>query len=238
MASNRDPQKDYRINKRGRKVTSSSTRSKRAKKASASKPTSSTTRSRGSGTGSKQVTSDSSRSSSGKAKVTGGKVTKPKKSLSIGGDTGRRGGTNQPTTAKSKVPTQGRPSIAKVSKQLKTASKSPVAKAGRLVAALRSGPAAVVGTIVSEAFTAAAATASQGKTSRDNRGAAYKAQQKKLPTVNVPDGPKQKKSKPAPKKKASLSAGAKSFDKAFAAARKAGKSTFTWNGKKYNTKIN
>jgi hypothetical protein len=30
---------------------------------------------------------------------------------------------------------------------------------------------------------------------------------------------------------------AKSFDSAFAAARKSGKSTFTWRGKKYNTKI-
>tara|TARA_R100001463_G_scaffold1803_4_gene7719 strand:+ start:593 stop:1303 length:711 start_codon:yes stop_codon:yes gene_type:complete len=235
MASNRDPQKDYRINRRGRKVTTSANRSKRSKKASAPKPTSSTTRSRGSGTGSRRTTSDSSRSSSGTAKVTGGKVTTPKKSFAIGGDTGRRGGTNQPD--KKGPPTQGRPKIATVGDQLKKASKSPVVKAGKVAAALRSGPAALVGTIVSEAFTAAKATASQGKTSRDNLGAAYKAQQKKLPKVNAPDGPKQKKSKPAPKKKASLSAGAKSFDKAFAAARKSGKSTFTWNGKKYNTKI-
>ena len=56
MASNRDPRKDYRINRRGRKVTSSSDRSKRAKKASAPKPTSSSTRSRGRGTGSKRIT--------------------------------------------------------------------------------------------------------------------------------------------------------------------------------------
>jgi hypothetical protein len=33
------------------------------------------------------------------------------------------------------------------------------------------------------------------------------------------------------------SGGASSFDSSFAAARKAGKSTFTWRGKKYNTKI-
>jgi hypothetical protein len=31
--------------------------------------------------------------------------------------------------------------------------------------------------------------------------------------------------------------GASSFDSSFAAARKAGKSTFTWRGKKYNTKL-
>jgi hypothetical protein len=33
------------------------------------------------------------------------------------------------------------------------------------------------------------------------------------------------------------SGGASSFDSSFAAARKAGKSTFTWRGKKYNTKL-
>ena len=47
---------------------------------------------------------------------------------------------------------------------------------------------------------------------------------------------------PAPKvtttttKKQQLSAGAKSFDRAFAAARAAGKSDFTWRGKRYNTR--
>jgi hypothetical protein len=34
-----------------------------------------------------------------------------------------------------------------------------------------------------------------------------------------------------------LSSAAKQFDSAFAAARKAGKSTFTWKGKKYTTKV-
>jgi hypothetical protein len=33
------------------------------------------------------------------------------------------------------------------------------------------------------------------------------------------------------------SGGSSSFDSSFAAARKAGKSTFTWRGKKYNTKL-
>lgn len=31
--------------------------------------------------------------------------------------------------------------------------------------------------------------------------------------------------------------GASSFDKAFASARRAGKNEFTWNGKRYNTKV-
>lgn len=46
--------------------------------------------------------------------------------------------------------------------------------------------------------------------------------------------------RPEPPKKTppkQLSAGAKSFDKAFANARKSGASTFTWRGKKYTTKM-
>jgi hypothetical protein len=38
-------------------------------------------------------------------------------------------------------------------------------------------------------------------------------------------------------RKASSGSAASSFDSSFAAARKAGKSTFTWRGKKYNTKL-
>lgn len=45
------------------------------------------------------------------------------------------------------------------------------------------------------------------------------------------------KPKPTPKAKPKLSAGAQSFDRAFAAARKGGKSVFTWRGKRYNTKL-
>ena len=53
--------------------------------------------------------------------------------------------------------------------------------------------------------------------------------------VNNPDyGKKPPSVKPAPAKE--LSAAAKDFDKTFAAARKAGKTEFTWRGKKYNTK--
>lgn len=44
--------------------------------------------------------------------------------------------------------------------------------------------------------------------------------------------------KAAPKKKSGkLGAGAKSFDKAFAAARRAGKKEFTWRGKRYHTRL-
>jgi len=43
--------------------------------------------------------------------------------------------------------------------------------------------------------------------------------------------------KPTPKTNSKLSAAAQSFDRAFAAARKDGKSVFTWRGKRYNTKL-
>ena len=43
--------------------------------------------------------------------------------------------------------------------------------------------------------------------------------------------------KPTPKAKPKLSSAAQSFDRAFAAARKGGKSVFTWRGKRYNTKL-
>lgn len=43
--------------------------------------------------------------------------------------------------------------------------------------------------------------------------------------------------KPAAPTTKGLSAGAKAFDKAFAAARKAGKKEFTWRGKRYHTRL-
>ena len=48
-------------------------------------------------------------------------------------------------------------------------------------------------------------------------------------------GPPTPKLKPAPKK-TTLSASAKSFDRAFAKARAAGLSEFSWRGKRYNTR--
>ena len=55
-------------------------------------------------------------------------------------------------------------------------------------------------------------------------------------TVNNPDyGKKPPSVKPAPAKK--LSAAAKDFDRAFAAAREEGLKTFPWRGKIYNTKL-
>ena len=50
-----------------------------------------------------------------------------------------------------------------------------------------------------------------------------------------PPAPKAPEQKPITKEK--LSAGAKDFDKTFAAARAAGEKEFTWRGKRYNTKL-
>ena len=232
MASNRDPQKEYRINRRGRrvKVTSSRTRSKRQEKSTAPKPTSSSTRSSGKGTGSKKVTSDSSRSSSGKAKVTGGKVTTPKKSFTMGGDTGRRGGTNQPATARSRVPTQGRPKISKVASQLKVKTGGMKTSSNNLRAR---GTAALAAAL-------AAGTLRNPVSKAISKEAKEKAK-KSIGKYNTrdADGTVRSRKKVGPKKVGEGKVGteAQSFDRAFAAARKAGKSTFTWKGKKYTTKL-
>ena len=63
-----------------------------------------------------------------------------------------------------------------------------------------------------------------------------KATPKAAPKPTPKPTPKAK-PKPTPKAKSKLSAGAQSFDRAFAAARKGGKSVFTWRGKRYNTKL-
>ena len=302
MASNRDPQKKYRINRRGRKVkvTSSSDRSKRVKASTAPKPTSSSTRSRGKGTGSKKVTSDKTgrvkrglfatkgddyqrklRNVGKKpAKVTGAtptnvvqrtvnlsskraslkpvdskterkartgdpknnirkgpvkkkpstsKVKTPKKSITMGGDTGRRGGTNQPATAKSKVPTQGRPKVSKVGPQIK-ASGGMKTSSNNLRAR---GTAALAGALAAGSLRNPVSKAKKREAKKNvgkyNTRDADGTVRSRLKVGPAKVGPK----KVGPKKVGTI---AQSFDKAFAAAKKAGKKEFTFKGKKYNTK--
>ena len=251
MASNRDPQKDYRINKRGRKVkvTSSSTRAARVKKASAPKPTSSSTRSRGKGTGSKRITSDSTRARGTGVKTTGSKPTPTKvktkaKPIVMGGDTGRRGGgPNQPARSGPPIPktpkTPGRfvdkPQVKANVKALQNSLPGRLLKgAGR-----KGGMIGAALTIAEGAKQYFGSQRSQAKTRQENQGAAYRAQQKPLPKVKQPavkpkPNPKPKK-KPQPQQK--LGAGAKAFDSAFAKARAAGKKTFTFKGKSYHTRL-
>ena len=180
MASNRDPQKDYRTNRRGRKVTSSSDRSKRVKKASAPKPTSSSTRARGAGTGSKQVTSSATR-----PKGTGAKVTGPKSRVT---PKGKGGGNNIRGTA----------TVLAAGALSSGALRHPVSKAKKREAAK-----------------------SEGK--YNTRDA---------------DGTVRSRLKVGPKKVGEGKVGtiAQAFDKAYAAAKKDGKKTFTFKGKSYTTK--
>ena len=129
----------------------------------------------------------------------------------IGGDTGRRGGANQP--ARSGPP---RPKTPKVpGRFVKTA-----AKVGTILNPKTDLPAKAVAA-GSLAIDAARALRGKPKAKKGtgkpmaSMGSDYKAKEKKL----------------------SRAAGAANFDAAFAKARRAGKKTFTWRGKQYNTKL-
>lgn len=131
----------------------------------------------------------------------------------IGGDTGRRGGPNQP--AKSGPPRPAGPKASRVGSQMRTA-----AKVGTLVNPRSDLPAKA---IAAASLALDAANALRGKPSAKkgtgkpmaSMGKNYKAKEKEL----------------------GRKAAASNFDQAFAAARKAGKKEFTWRGKRYNTKL-
>jgi len=219
-----------------RKVTSSRTRSTRT---ASKRPTSSKTRATRSkaSTNSSRVTSSGQKSGTGAKRVTSGRgVTK-----SPGNVTGRgaQGPRNPPVQGPSrKTPTamggpQGRKPRAQpprpqargdrfpssTARKIKTASR--VARGASLLSKLGSVGKGLVGLAATEAaFPARAADGTlKGKISRPNT--------QKLKA----------KPKPKAKPKKTLSAGAKSFDRAFAAARRSGKKEFTWRGKRYNTKL-
>ena len=213
MASNRDPRKPYR--RRDRKtVTSSSNRSTRSKKSTAPKPTSSSTRSSTKGSSSRVTTGQGG----SRAKV----KTKPQ-------STGLIGTRNTPAT-----------------KTNYTGPKTPGVKfdpKNRTKPSVKVKPGGGIGT-------AAAQTAGlyiAGKLAET----AGKPGQSRMSRLGI-QGPAKPEKKSKPKKKPMASMGkdyksqekelsskanASNFDNAFAKARKAGKSTFTWRGKKYNTKL-
>ena len=133
------------------------------------------------------------------------------RSLTIGGDTGRRGGANQP--ARSGPPSPKTPKVP--GKFVKTA-----AKVGTILNPKTDLPAKAVAA-GSLAIDAARALRGKPKAKKGtgkpmaSMGSDYKAKEKKL----------------------SRAAAAANFDAAFAKARRAGKKTFTWRGKRYNTKL-
>ena len=129
----------------------------------------------------------------------------------IGGDTGRRGGRNQP--ARSGPPRPAGPKASRVGSQIRTA-----AKVGTLI-----NPRSDLPAKVGAAAALAADLLSRGKKKPKkgtgkpmaSMGKNYKAKEKEL----------------------GRKAAASNFDQAFAKARKAGKKEFTWRGKRYNTRL-
>jgi hypothetical protein len=131
----------------------------------------------------------------------------------IGGDTGRRGGANQP--AKSGPPRPAGPKAGRVGSQMRTA-----AKVGTLVNPRSDLPAKA---LAAASLAIDAAKALRGKPS------AKKGTGKPMASMG--------KDYKAKEKEAGRKAIASNFDQAFAAARRAGKKEFTWRGKRYNTKM-
>lgn len=131
----------------------------------------------------------------------------------MGGDTGRRGGPNQP--ARSGPPRPAGPKASRVGSQIRTA-----AKVGTLVNPRSDLPAKA---IAAASLAMDAAKALRGKPS------AKKGTGKPMASMG--------KDYKAKEKEAGRKAIASNFDQAFAKARKAGKKTFTWRGKLYNTKM-
>ena len=131
----------------------------------------------------------------------------------IGGDTGRRGGPNQP--ARSGPPRPAGPKAGRVGSQIRTA-----ATVGTLVNPRADLPAKA---LAAASLAMDAAKALRGKPTAKkgtgkpmaSMGKDYKAKEKELGRKAI----------------------ASNFDQAFAAARRAGKKTFTWRGKKYTTKM-
>ena len=131
----------------------------------------------------------------------------------IGGDTGRRGGPNQP--ARSGPPRPAGPKASRVGSQIRTA-----AKVGTLV-----NPRA---DLQAKALAAASLAMDAAKALR-RKPAAKKGTGKPMASMGKDYKKKEK--------EAGRKAIASNFDQAFAKARKAGKKTFTWRGKRYTTKM-
>jgi hypothetical protein len=130
----------------------------------------------------------------------------------MGGDTGRRGGPNQPS--RSGPPRPAGPKAGRIGSQMRTA-----ASLGTLVNPRSDVPAKVV----------AAASIVSDLLKNTSKGGSKKGTGKPMASMG--------KDYKAKEKEAGRKAIASNFDQAFAAARRAGKKEFTWRGKRYNTKI-
>ena len=130
----------------------------------------------------------------------------------MGGDTGRRGGPNQP--ARSGPPRPAGPRAGRIGSQMRTA-----ASLGTLVNPRSDVPAKVV----------AAASIVSDLLKNTGKGGAKKGTGKPMASMGKDYKKKEK--------ELGRKAIASNFDQAFAAARRAGKKEFTWRGKRYNTKM-
>lgn len=133
----------------------------------------------------------------------------------MGGDTGRRIPDNKlgtKGTPRSGPPRPAGPTASRVARQL--------AQASTIVNPRSDVPAKVA---------AAASLVAEYMSSRKPKPSAKKTAKK--PMAKMGKNYKQK------EKELSRKANASNFDRAFAAARKAGKKTFTWRGKSYNTRM-
>ena len=233
MASNRDPQKKSRTRRQLR--TSSSGRSARSKASAKDtpRPTSSTDRAKQQGKGSSKVTTGKGQTRTPPRGAQGPRnppVQGPNRKVS--GIIGTRKGST--STPKSKPPTPG----------LKFRAKNTIKPTRLTPRGGGRGGDGLKQTLLAGMATALATGALRNPISKAKQTAAKNKLKKSASSVGKyntkdKDGTVRSRAKVGPKKVGPKKVGtqAQSFDKAFAAARKAGKKEFTWKGKRYNTKV-
>ena len=226
MADNRDPRKKSRTRRQLR--TSSSDRSKRSKASAKDtpRPTSSADRRKQQGKGSRRVTSSADRVKKnpvGPPRGAQGPKTPPVQGPSR--KTPTKIGQRSPNSSPKGPPTTRPRNVVKPTK----------GKAGK-GNGLRS-------TLVAGAATALTTGAlrnpvSRAKTKASNEKKAKASTSKGKYNTRDADGTVRSRAKVGPKKVGEGKVGtiAQAFDKSYAAAKKAGKKTFTFKGKKYSTK--
>lgn len=232
MASNRDPRKSYRTNRRGRRVTTSATRSKRTKASTAPKPTSSSARSKRRGQGARRVTSDSQR-------VTKRPVTGPPR------------GAQGPRSAPVQGPRQRVSGLIGSRPKVKTSNPPPMPARNVVKPTSRvtpkgggKGGGGLRNTLLAGMVTALATGALRNPVSKAKQKEAAAKRKKSVGKYNTrdADGTVRSRKKVGPKKVGPKKVGpkkvgsiAEAFDAAYASAKKAKKKTFVFKGKKYAT---
>lgn len=227
MADNRDPRKSYRINRRGRKVTTSATRSTRSKQSTVPKPTSSATRG-GQRSRSTKVTTGKGGTNTPPRGAQGPR-TPPVQGPSrrVSGIIGTRKGST--ATPKKSPPTPG----TKLGKPTVKGSKG--GKGGG--SGLRTTLAAGMVTALATGSLRNPVSKAKEKERKENL---LKIAKRSVGNYNTKDKDEtvRNRAKVGPAKVGPGKVGtiAQAFDKAYASAKKSGKKTFTFKGKKYSTK--